>query len=273
MAYKDIVVHLGRDKRSPTRLDAAIALAERHQGRVTGVYVLPDLLYQEYASFRIPPNILRELDVRQRNSAAEVERAFSERIAQTSVQGEWRLMTGDPVDAVTTIARFADITIVGQTHDEDDDNVGALADGVVLAAGGPVLVWPYTGSFGISPETVTVAWNGSREAKRALTDALPLLQQASKVIVFGIDTGDSKRIPGADVSTHLTRHGVSVGVQNTVGSSDIDIANILLSALSDQGAELLVMGAYGHHRLQELLLGGVTLLVLREMTVPVLMSH
>ena len=135
MTYKDIVVHLGRDKRSPVRLDAAVALAERHQGRVTGVYVLPDLLYQEYASFRIPPNILRELDVRQRNSAAEVERAFRERIAPTSVQAEWRLMTGDPVDAVTTFARFSDITIVGQTHDEDDNNVGALADGVVLAAG------------------------------------------------------------------------------------------------------------------------------------------
>ena len=127
-------------------------------------------------------------------------------------------MTGDPVDGVTTSAHYADITIVGQTDTDDENSISGLADSVVLAAGGPVLVWPYAGSFGVNAETVMLAWNGTREAKRALADALPLLQQASKVIVLGIDTGDGKHIPGAEVSTYLARHGVSAEARHASSS-------------------------------------------------------
>lgn len=118
-----------------------------------------------------------------------------------------------------------------------------------------------------------LAWNGSREARRALWDAMPLLQSADKVIVFGVDSGDGRHVPGADVSTHLARHGIKVEAEHTVASSNISDADLLLSAISDHGVDLLVMGAYGHHRLRELLLGGATRAVLSQMTVPVLMSH
>ena len=141
------------------------------------------------------------------------------------------------------------------------------------APAAPVLVWPYTGSFSVGAETIMLAWNSTREAKRALSDALPIMQQASRVIVLGIDTGDGKHIPGADVSAYLARHGVSAEARHTISSSDLGASDALLSEISDLGAGLLVMGGYGHHRMREVLLGGVTRDILRQMTVPVVMSH
>ena len=274
MTYRDILVHVSRDGRTPARLDAAIGLAERCGGRVTGVYVLPFPSLPTYAgSFEIPEGVLEDVSRKQREWAADAERAFANRMAKTALPSEWRLLAGDPIQAVTASAHCADITIVGQTDPDDPLSIPGLADGVVLSAGGPVLVWPHAGSFGVDPVTVMVAWNGSREAKRALADALPFLQRASKVIVFGIDEGDSKRISVTDVSAHVARHGVSVETMHTVASSGIDAGRLLLSAVGDVGAELLVMGAYGRRRLRELLLGGATRDILREMTVPVLMSH
>ena len=273
MAYKDILVHVAQDERSPDRLDAAAGLAELFEGRVTGVYALPSLNVPGYASFEISPEVYKRLDTEQRSLAEKAEERFSERMAKSTQPSEWRLVTGEPADVVTRSARYANITIVGQTDPDDQRSIPGLVDDVVLNVGGPVLVWPYAGSFGVDPETIMLAWNGTRESKRALTDALPLLQRADKVIVFGIDTGDGKHIPGADVSTHLARQGVTVETQHTVASSGIEAGDLLLSAVSDVGAEFLVMGAYGHRRLREILLGGATRDVLRAMTVPVLMSH
>ena len=244
------------------------------KAEITGVYVLPRLVVPGFASFELSTEVYKRLDTEQRALAEEADRQFSRTDGEVdNAASEWRLLTGDPVEGVTTSAHYADITIVGQTDPDDENSVSGLADSVVLAAGGPVLVWPYTGSFGINAETVMLAWNGTREAKRALADALPLLQQASKVIVLGIDTGDGKHIPGAEVSTYLARHGVSADARHAISSSDLGASDALLSEISDLGAGLLVMGGYGHHRMREVLLGGVTRDILRQMTVPVLMSH
>ena len=273
MAYKEIVVHVAPDGRSPQRVDAAVELAERHEGKVTGVYVLSRLVVPGFASFELSTEVYKRLDTEQRALAEEAERRFVERLGKSTAASEWRLMTGDPVDAVTTSAHYADIAVVGQADSDDSHSVAGMADSVVLGAGGPVLVWPYTGSFSVDAATIMLAWNGTRESKRALSDALPLMQQADKVIVLGIDTGDGKHIPGADVSKFLARHGVNAEARHTVSSSDLGASDALLSEISDHGANLLVMGGYGHHRMREVLLGGVTRDILRQMTVPVLMSH
>ena len=273
MEYKDIVVHLGTDNRSAARLDAAIELAERYEGRVTGVYVVSSRNVPGYIRCEIPPEVLKRLDTEQRRFTEEAEAQFAERTARTQVPCEWRLMKGDPVDAITTSAHYADITIVGQTDPDDERSASGLADRVVLGGGGPVLVWPYAGACHATAATVMLAWNGSREATRALADALPLLQQARKVIVFGVDRDDGRHIPGADVSTHLAHHGVKAEARNTRTSLGIHIADVLLSEIGDRGIGLLVMGGYGHRRLRERLFGGVTRDILREMTVPVLMAH
>lgn len=174
---------------------------------------------------------------------AEAEGEFVGRMARTDVLHEWRLLQGNPVEAVTTCARCADITIVGQTDSDDEAAIAGLVDHLVLDADGSVLVWPCTGSFDTRAETALLVWNGTRQAKRALSDALPLLRQEHNVIVFSIGADDGTHLPGAEASAHLARHGVKADARHRPTSTDIAAADALLSAISDYGVDLLVMGA------------------------------
>ena len=134
---------------------------------------------------------------------------------------------------------------------------------------------PYAGSFSKVGEHVLVAWDASREATRALTDALPLLKRARRVTVMAVNPEKAHRHgaePGADIALFLARHGVKVEA-TAQSSGGLDVGNFLLSRIADLDVDLLVMGAYGHARLRELMLGGVTQTILSSMTVPVLFSH
>ncbi|MDE0392784.1 MAG: hypothetical protein OXI57_12030 [Rhodospirillales bacterium] len=137
MAYKDIVVHLGKDHRSEARLNAAIQLAKEHEGRVTGVYVLSRRNISGFARNEIPVEVLKRLDTEERRFAEEAEEQFAERTARAAVPGEWRLMGGDFTDAIVTSAHYADIVIVGQTDPGDHESQGGLADNVVLGGAAP----------------------------------------------------------------------------------------------------------------------------------------
>src|SRR5215471_6305021 len=143
-------------------------------------------------------------------------------------------------------------------------------------SGRPILVVPYVGNFADLGRRVVIGWNASREAARAVNDAMPLLTSAETVTVLTIDPREGPRahgeLPGADISLHLARHGVKAEIERTV-SADLPVGEVLLSRVADLGADLLVMGAYGHSRARELLLGGATRSLLRSMTLPVLMSH
>jgi nucleotide-binding universal stress UspA family protein len=121
---------------------------------------------------------------------------------------------------------------------------------------------------------VLLAWNASREATRATTDALPFLKAADKVVVAPVkpDRAAHGEAPGTDIGLYLSRHGVRVEVAAIQGT-DLDAGNALLSRAADLSIDLIVMGGYGHSRMSELILGGVTRTMLESMTVPVLMSH
>ena len=208
MAYKDIVVHVAPDERSPERLDAAVELAERHDGKVTGVYVLSRLTVPGFASFDLSTEVYKRLDAEQRTLAEEAERLFTERTAKSTAASEWRLTTGDPRRCghdERTLRRHHRGRPDQPRRQEQRHRGWRTAS--CSAAGGPVLIWPYAGSFSVDAATIMLAWNSTREAKRALSDALPLMQQADKVVVLGIDTGDGKHIPGAEVAAYLARHG------------------------------------------------------------------
>ena len=141
-----------------------------------------------------------------------------------------------------------------------------------MVSGRPVLVVPYAGRHEGLGSRVLVAWNASREAARAVHDALPLLTRARSVVVLAVDPPDEDHIPGADIAAHLAHHGVHVEARHTV-APDIEVGDELLNLISDLGADLLVMGAYGRSRWREAVFGGATRHILAHMTVPVLMAH
>jgi nucleotide-binding universal stress UspA family protein len=175
-------------------------------------------------------------------------------------------------------ARYADLTILGQLDPDRGETewIRPRPERVGLAAGRPVLVIPYAGHFENLGRRVVIAWNATREAARAVADAMPLLASAELVTVLTIDPREGPdahgEVPGADIAAHLALHGVTAQIERTV-SGGLPVGEVLLSRIADLGADLLVMGLYGHSRARELLLGGATRTLLRSMTLPVLMSH
>jgi nucleotide-binding universal stress UspA family protein len=229
-----------------------------------------------YVEAHISPEILEIQKNRLLDEANEVKALFEERLGNAGIAGEWRLGEGPAHEVVATSGRYADLVVVGQDNPDEwaFGNVPDLAVELVFAVGRPVLVVPYIGAPATLGERIMVAWDGSREATRAVNDALPLLERAKHVTVLAINPTGRRDgdIPSADICLHLARHGVEAEAAH-VESGEIGVGDMLLSRAADDGADMIVMGAYGHSRLREMALGGVTRNLLAHMTVPVLMSH
>lgn len=271
MGYKDIVVHQGEDVHSDERLKVAMALAQKHDSRVTGVYVLSYPVIPGFVQAEVPTEIIEE---RYREIRAEADRrkdAFDAAMQRDGVSGEFRIMEGDVVDAMAMCARYADLVIAGQADPDQPSADDRVAEALILAAGRPILIVPYTGDHSHIGQRVMVAWNGTREGTRAVHDALPMLKAAEEVVVFGVNPPDD-HIAGADICAHLSRHGVNATPKHIV-APDLSVGDALLSAIADNSIDLLVMGGYGHSRLRELALGGATRGILNAMTCAVMMSH
>ena len=282
MALKDILVHLDGTPRSKIRLDVAARLATQCGAHLTGVHVIdiPSANYFYGAAMPFVPTNPEEIVGRMRADATEaatpIEAAFRDCMRRNGLQGEWRLVEGSPAAMVALHARYADLTVVGQPNSYEPQDNDAITVTTVMTSGRPVLAIPFAGDFPTLGERVLVAWNASREAARAVNDALPLIAAAKQVTVLAINPrrgiGGQGDVPAADIALHLARHGVKAEAAHTV-AKDISDGEALLSYAADIGADLIVSGAYGHSRARELVFGGVTRTLIAEMTAPVLLSH
>jgi nucleotide-binding universal stress UspA family protein len=279
MAYKDLLVHVDDTRSCAARVQAAVDLAAAHEAHLTGVYIIADPSPAVFATGHVPPEVIDSLQQRARERAEAALARFTEVAGRNQISFETRLdrvLYTEVADALATHARYADLAIVGQADPEDAESPRYLAEEVTLASGRPSLVIPYIGPAPTLGQRVTVAWNAGREAARAANDALPILVRAQAVDVVTVNPAEAPfghgEEPGADIGLHLARHGVTVEVQR-IDTRELDVANAILSHVADRGSDLLVMGAYGHSRLRELVLGGVTRTILHDMTVPVLIAH
>lgn len=274
MALKDLLVCLDSHPSVEARINLAISLAQLDGAHLAGLHVVPPAPMPAYYT---PETV--EISRSLRKKAAEtfeqtVGQRFNDALRRQGLQGELRVVEGEVDDEATLHARYVDLTIVGQADPDRPLEEAVSPDHLVLYSGRPVLVVPYIGHSGTLGERVVVAWNAGREASRAVNDALPLLSRAKLVRVLALNperTGPHGEQVGADIALHLARHGVTAEV--SVMNTEIGEADMLLSQVADAGADLVVMGAYGHSRARELVLGGVTRHMLRHMTVPVFMSH
>lgn len=276
MGFKDLLVHVDNTKALPSRLEVALELAQSHSAHLTGVYVLPQLEMPTYLAGDVAMNLIDVQQEAVRTRTAEAETIFRNTCARAGTPAEWRTTEGGAISALSLQARYVDLIILGQWNPEDPQSIGSgLANHVVLESGRPVLIIPYSGIQKPLGKRIIIGWNASREAVRAVNDALPLLQGAVKVDVVAINSpGETKGADSltADICLHLARHGVKTeGHDVQVG--DVEVGPLLLSRATELGADLIVMGAYGHSRFRELVLGGATRHLLHHMTVPVLMSH
>jgi nucleotide-binding universal stress UspA family protein len=278
MSYKTILVHLNDQRRVASLIDAATNLGQRFGAHVQALYVMPPI--PTYGPTAFGAGYIQAGLHAFREEAENVRKAFEDACRGRPMVPEWRLIEPGErtvADCVLEEARCADLVIVGQRDRSFDfSSVLDVPEQIIIEAGRPVLAIPYAGTFPTIGDRVTVAWSMRRESTRAVFDALPLLKGASRVRIASVNPRSDARItrdvPGAGIAAALARHGVKCDIGTTV-AKEIGIGDVLLSGLSDDSSDLLVMGAWGHSRMRELVFGGVTRQILEQMTVPVLLSH
>ncbi len=274
---KDIVVNLSVGEGARPAGDYAVSIAAAFNAHLAGIAFRYDPIVPVSGAGYIPAEVV---ETQERDNTAAANAAIDRFVTAASRAG----VAAEPLtlsasfagvgDQFGRIARRFDLAIVGQAEPETSAVEEVIIEGALFGSGRPVVVVPYIQRSPLKLDRVLVAWDGGRAAARAIADAMPLLRRAGRVevVIIANERGKQDEIEGADMAQHLARHGLNVDVKRTV-AGDVDVADVLLSHAADAGTDFIVMGGYGHSRLREFVLGGVTRSILRSMTAPVLMSH
>jgi len=269
LAFKDILLICDSSQPCSDRLELAVNLAQKHQAHLTGLFVFP-------------ARWGKSQDEHLEQAASQLSELFRQKTADQQVSASWireQCVGGDTVSSI--IARHtqvADLVVLGQTDpDRPDQHLPAdLPERLVIGGGRPVLLVPYAGKFSTVGERVLVGWRGGKESTRAVSDALPLLKTAKFIRILTINPPDEgqalEHLFTNELCTHLERHGISAQPEQVL-TGGLSVGDTLLNRLTDEAADLLVMGVYAQNRRGSQTLGEVGRHLLRHMTVPVLMSH
>jgi nucleotide-binding universal stress UspA family protein len=277
MPGRDVLVVIDNAATAGHLLAPASVLARRFDARLTGFFPTGLPAAASFGDLASGAQLVEAFMTAQREEAVKAEAAYRQELGKLRVTGDWMMREADFGESVTALGRLFDLVVVAQANpDLPTPAPRMLPEDLVQALGRPVLVIPYAGEFAEFDQHVLVAWNGSRESARALHDAMFLIERADAVTVIEVDPPGNALgladIGVADVVAALKRRGVEAMAAPTA-SGGTPVADVILSRAADLDADLVVMGAYGHSRLRELVLGGVSRGIFQEMTVPVLMSH
>ena len=274
---KDIIVNLSVGEGANAAADYAVSLAAAFDAHLAGIAFLYDPIVPVSGAGYIPADVI---EAQERDNAAAAKAAIDRFVAagkRAGVAAEPLTLSGSFAGVGNQFGRIArrfDLSIVGQAEPGTSAVEEIIAESALFESGRPVIVVPYIQKAPLKLDRVMLCWDGSRAAARAIADAMPLLERAGRVeiVIVANERGKKDEIEGADMGAHLARHGLNVEVKRTV-LGDIDVADVILSHAADAGSDFIVMGGYGHSRLREFVLGGVTRTIFRSMTAPVLMSH
>lgn len=280
MSYKTILVHCNDTHRVRGLLAPAVALADKFQAHLVGLSVVPPVSVIANGAFGAPPLIVDAQCRLYREQNPALRGAFDDMTRGKAFSTEWRDADAGSfgvIEVVLEHGRTADLIVASQT----DPNAPAsewldIADRLALESGRPVLIVPNAETPDRVGTRVLVAWNGRREAARAVFDALPILKDSASTKVVWVNSqseGEATRLlPANDICFALARHGVKCDRTKQL-SSELDAGETLMACAKDFGADLIVMGCYGHSRLREFVFGGASRYFLNKASIPVLMSH
>lgn len=279
MTYKTILVHVDESKHSLKRTQLAHQIASKFDAHITGIALtgISRYIFESTDLGVGDPNIMLHLSALRERAEKAIEQ-FKQASAGLGIATTECLIANDEANGGLGLrARYSDLIIIGQTN-RDEPSPSVMSDFpefMVVNSGRPVLVVPHNGETNSIGENCVIAWDGSREAARAVTDAIPLLKLSKLVQVLIINPekqGDAHgEEPGADIALYLARHGIKIEVATRFGAHST--GSTILTACKELRADLLVMGGYGHSRFREMIMGGTTRTILEKMTIPVLMSH
>ena len=275
---KDLVVNLMPGAERDPAADYAISVATALDAHLAGVaFTYDPVIPSTVMGGGIPADLIEAQRAESMRAARAATTRFEAAAKRASLSFDVRTLNASSAGAGDVFARVArrfDLSVVGQAPRETTVLQDLIIEGALFEAGRPVIVVPYIQKDELKLERAMLCWDGSRAAARAIGDALPFLERAKRVevVIVAGDRGKSDEMPGADMGEHLARHGLNVTI-NRIPAGEIDVADAILSYAADSSADFVVMGGYGHSRLREFILGGVTRSMLASMTVPVLLSH
>jgi nucleotide-binding universal stress UspA family protein len=276
---KNLLLHLDHSSGCRNRLDIAFALARKFDAGINGLFVVPDYVVPSYVEAQISVDLISDVTEK---AVARAEQALADYRKLADVAGvrmEARVVEGQIIPILREHSKYSDLLLLGQDQPDDPDNASyGLADALLFEGGCACMVVPYSGKLAAPGKRVLLTWNASRESARALREAMPLLTQAESVVTLSSEPdyieGDTAR--GHPHAEELARYLSSHGIKSTAGSmadSGLSASDAILAQAAEMNADLIVMGAYGHARLREIILGGVTRDLLKQSPVPLLLAH
>ena len=269
MSYKSILVHVETGARAEHRVALAAGLAERFAARLIG---LTAVLPPTWGGVAGLPQLIADIEKSNEAYIGACRAIFQAATAGRPEDAEFRYHIGAARQALAEESVFSDLVVVGETGNDSPEESLLSADDALFAASAPVLVVPHDFEGAFDPATVFIAWKATREAARALRDALPFLHAARKIlvgVVASADTESDERLD--DIAQYLGRHGLQAEIRELPAHGSV--GRTIIDQAGAAGAGLIVAGGYGHAPLREWLMGGVTQALLHDCPIPSLMSH
>jgi nucleotide-binding universal stress UspA family protein len=274
--FMDIVVNLSEPGQTDFAVKYALSVARTFGAHLTGIAFLYDPVIPDGALGGVPVQLIEAQREENCKAAQSAVQRFEENARAAGVSASSRTVeasVGGGAMVFGKIARRFDLVVLGQSQREYGASEEVMIESALFESGRPVMLVPYIQREGLALNRVLLCWDGSRTAARAIGDAMPLLERAKEVdVVIVAEERKEEDMTGSHMAEHLARHGITATVKRLV-KGDISIDSVVLSYAADTGADLIVMGGYGHSRFREFILGGMTRGILESMTVPVLMSH
>jgi len=274
---KDIVVNLTGGAPQEFAADYAISIAKLFDAHIAGIGFIYEPVIPGSVLGGIPTDLIEAQREENTKAAKTATDRFAAAAGQAGLSAEVRILDASVAGAADLFGRIArrfDVAVVGQARPKEGASEELLIEGALFESGRPVVVVPYVQTRAVKLDRVLVCWDGSRPATRAIADALPFLRlaKAIDVVAVSVERGKGSELVGTNMARHLARHGLEVELKR-VAAGNVDVPSAIASHAAETGADFMVMGGYGHSRLREFILGGVTRTILASSTIPVLMSH
>jgi len=274
---KDLVVNLTVGADVDPAAQFAISIAAKFEAHIAGIAFAYDPVITPTVMDGLSAAWVDTQRTENRAAAQEAVDRFEAASKREGLSAEHRIIEaslGGAANLFGRIARRFDLSVIGQIDPERMIPDDLLIESALFESGRPLVLVPYIQKSGLKLDRILVCWDGSRNAARAIADAMPFLKRGKAIEIVLVASGGGKtdELPGVDLGEHLARHDLNVEVKRLV-AANVDVSNVILSYAADCAADFIVMGGYGHSRLREFVLGGATRGILESMTVPVLMAH
>ena len=279
MAIKDLLVAYSGNEASRKAAEFAVQMARKYQASVTGLHIYQTESYGSQVKRWIPEDVLARVEEARVAAEKSIGASFMDLLAAATFKGtaNWQSEHGRANELIPRYSRYFDLLLIGQFTSVFESNLGSTQpEDIVMRSGKPIVIVPKEYAVRPFQGTAAIAWDGSRSAARALTDAMQILETKERLDVITIDldgAGDPTGMPaGFDIMSHLQHHGINAN-KVILKARKTQVGDAILDHCAKTSPDVLVMGAYGRRKFGTLLFGGVTRHILQHMNVPLLLSH